>query len=621
MKIAIHNLVVYKNKPAIVHDVGEKILIKLNNGDELKVRERDIEFLHSELNDLKTLDIDFALDDKNIFDVWDLCIAEYGIGASITIQELSELLFNENTALSAWKTFCIAQDDLYFSKTNDALKIKSEDEVKTETAKRSAKKNEGRERDEFLQRITSGKIYTDEESKKRDERFLQDVQALSFGKTDKSRTMRDLGLSEDPVAAHKLLLDSGFWDFSINPYPARYSVDTRSATTALMKMKDGENRIDLTHLESFAVDNSDSTDPDDAVSLTNENGASVLYVHISDPASSILSGSDADREAMDRGATLYAPDGLSRMLCDEALEIFALGLNEKSLSLTFKIILNDDNSIRDTEIFTSFVHVTRLTYEEADTYADFAKFFKLMEKNIQRRKSNGAVFIEFPEVKVFVKDGVPDLVPIKNCASQKAVQECMLLAGEAAAMWALKKGISFPYIGQQVENLQKEFLEGLAGSYQARKCMGKRSLTLQPAKHQGLGLDLYTQVTSPLRRYTDLLCHQQIRSVLLGEKPQDADSLAVRLSVGERAALNTVRAERESKKFYLCVYLYDKIDTIWDAVVMDIRGPHAIVFITDLGIETQVAIGKNQKVDFNLIVQIKLRNVKIAENEIIFIMD
>ncbi|GMO26482.1 MAG: ribonuclease catalytic domain-containing protein [Termitinemataceae bacterium] len=639
------SLVVYKNKPAFVKDIGDKILIVLPDACEVKVREKDIAFLHEgPVADIKALcSIDDVTNGGNIEllyadlmsmkEVWELCIDEYGCEKTIALQELTELLFDDWTAVNAWKTYCIVNDGLYFyglQSISDTgrlqASIKNKHDVEAETQKRNSKKMDGEEREAFLQRVRSKTI-----NESTDAHFLQDVEALAFGQTSKSRTMRDIGLAQEPSAAHKLLLDLGYWDTKINPHPSRFGVDMRSPQNKIDPPPTDELRVDLSAMEAFAVDDAESSDPDDAVSLEYEDGKMVLYVHIADPAAVIHSGSKADEIAMERGATLYAPECISRMICDDALPLFALGLQDASAALTFKIVLNeepiDGNSEQAgikpqcTDIFLSTVHVTRLSYESADEDPRFAKFFDLMEKNIARRKAAGAVFIDFPEVKIFVKDGIPQLYPIKNCRSSNAIQECMLLAGEAAALWALSRNLVFPYICQQTGDMPGTPLPGIAGSYQLRRTMMPRTVSLVPAMHQGLGLSVYTQVTSPLRRYTDLLCHQQIRASLKGLPPLDADALASRLSISQRGSINVTKAERASTAFWMCVYLSGKINQMFEASVMDIRGPHAVLFINELGIETQTAIHKsNQQVELNKLVQIKLSSVKIHEGEISFVL-
>ena len=82
----------------------------------------------------------------------------------------------------------------------------------------------------------------------------------------------------------------------------------------------------------------------------------------------------------------------------------------------------------------------------------------------------------------------------------------------------------------------------MAGSYQLRRFMRPRTLSTKPGLHWGLGLSQYTQVTSPLRRYPDLLAHQQIRAFLQGRPPLSEEEVLAALAAGEAAAAATVLA-------------------------------------------------------------------------------
>ena len=158
-------------------------------------------------------------------------------------------------------------------------------------------------------------------------------------------------------------------------------------------------------------------------------------------------------------------------------------------------------------------------------------------------------------------------------------------------------------------------MPGYAGAYQMRRCMRARTLSTKPGLHQGLGLDLYTQITSPLRRYTDLLAHQQISAVLRGIAPLDEERLLARLAAAERAAIAVTRAERASRAYWTAVYLADKTGSLWDGVILEMRGPHAVVLVPALGIEVQTAVKHGAQAEPNAPCVLKLGAVRIPESE------
>ncbi|MDR2495421.1 MAG: RNB domain-containing ribonuclease [Spirochaetaceae bacterium] len=601
------SLVAYKNRPALVVETGEKITINVSGGDAVRVREKDIEMLHP--GPCTLADLDPEADDRDARDAWELLA-----GDAVSLADLADLVYGEYTARSAWLAYLILKEGIYFKGDTRALKARSAEEVRQGEEKRRGRQQDKAERDRFLDRLRSRSVRLPE-----DRRFLQDLEALAYGKTDRSRTLKDLGKPETPQEAHRILLSSGVWDFWTNPHPARFGLSTVSAKTPAAPPDEGEERLDLTRLNAFAVDNPWSGDPDDALSLGDDG---CVWVHIADPAATVMPGSPADLEARDRGATLYLPEGPSRMLSDETLPLFALGLREVSPALSFKITLTDDFFIRETDIVRSWVRVTRLTYQEADELmarepdGDAARLLAIAARCRHRRIRSGAVMIELPEAHIFVSPGSVTVEPLAGSRSADMVRECMLLAGEGAAQWALQRRLPFPYISQEAGDIPESPLPGMAGSFQIRRCMRPRTLSVKPGIHWGLGLDTYTQVTSPLRRYTDLLAHQQIRAFLRGEAPLHEDEIVLRLGAGEAAAHTAVQAERASRNHWLAVYLSDKKGSTWEGVALESRGPRSVVMIPALGLETQVAWKRAPEP--NEPVTLTLSTTRIPEAEAVF---
>jgi exoribonuclease-2 len=627
------SLVLYKTRPATVTETGgDKINISVLGNDKkvqsLKVREKDIELLHPGPCSLKDLEGEAPAGDTR--GAWELLAADGEDSAVVSLKDLAELAWGGFSPSTAWAAWEALQEGLYFEGNPYSIRIKSAEEVKEAENKRGARQREAEERSVFLGRLKAalagnGPVITGET------RYLQDVEALAWDQTDKSRTLRDLGRPETPQEAHRLLLTAGVWTPWENPYPRRFGLSLAPAAISPVPPPP-EDRMDLTHLKSYAIDSPWSDDPDDAVSLEGPDaqGRHVLWVHVADPAASILPGSLWDTEARNRGATLYLPEGSSRMIAPEGLDLFALGLQAEGISpaLSFKILLNADLSMAGIALFPSRIKVTRLSYAEADQTAasqgagDLAGLFALAEQNTERRLNSGAVLIDFPEVHISVKTGKGEeenrvsIEPVKTYRSAEMVRECMILAGEAAACWALQNQTPFPFISQEAGELPSGRLSGLAGAWQMRRCMRPRRISTKPAVHWGLGLDQYTQVTSPLRRYTDLLCHHQIRAFLKGRELLSEDEVLLRVSAAEAAALAANKAERASRAHWTAVYLSDKKGSAWEGVVLDRKGNRGAVFIPALGLETQVNIRGN--LEPNDPVELVLKSVNIPEAAAIF---
>ncbi|MDR0473477.1 MAG: RNB domain-containing ribonuclease [Treponema sp.] len=664
------SLVIYRNHPAIVTNIeGEKLNISVFGGNSFKVREKDIEIIHN--GPCTTKDLESQAPQGNAREAWELLSDDTAIAGEtskgLSLKEFAELIygdFNPRAAFEAWK---FLSEGLYFTGDIRAVKARPRALVEAEEKKRLEKQRETGERGIFLEKIR--KLISIRTAKggqaeqialtETERRFLYDVEALARGQTNKSRTLKELGVSETPQEAHRLLLSAGLWTCWENPHPYRFGLQLNSAKI-IPDPAPEEERLDLSHLAAYAVDNAWSDDPDDAVSLEgpDQEGRYCLWVHVADPSVSVLPDSPADIEARNRGTTLYLPEGNFRMLAPETLPMFALDSGGNSVfedgksglcgsrrqvpALSFKILLNKDLTIAQTSIFPSKILVTRLSYEEADILVEdrarepadkaaagetLARLFDLAARNLERRLNTGAVQIEMPETHIHIigegdekRISVEPVVPRR---SSDMVRECMILAGEACAGWAIKNRLPIPFISQEEGELpgssheaQGFRFKGLAGCWQLRRCMRPRSISVKPGVHWGLGLDQYTQVTSPLRRYTDLLCHQQIRAFLKQGPVLSKDEIILRIGIAEAAASAAVKAERASRQHWLAVYLSGKKDSSWEGVVLDVKGSRAAVLIPCLGIETQVNLKGNAEPNENI--ELVLLSVNIPEGEMLF---
>ena len=623
-------LVIYKNRPAIVSGFeAEKINIAVFKGDAVKVREKDIEVIYPFPCSMK--DLEEAVPQPNIREAWELLAGDDSISdensPGISLKELAELIYGVFSAGTAWASYELLREGLYFSGDIKSLKAKPRQMVEADEKKIADKQRESGDRALLLEKLKKlhpfkgsppDHLQVDKRGSpsvlsETERRYLLDVEALALGKTNKSRTLKDLGKSESPEEAHDLLLASGAWTVWENPHPSRFGLSGESAGV-IPPPPPEEERLDLGYLPAYAIDSPWSEDPDDAVSLEiHGKDDYTIWVHVADPASSIIPDSPADIEARGRGATLYLPEGPSRMLSPSALPFFALeGQKNLSPALSFKIKLKPDLCIGGVEIIPSLVKITRLSFAEADALIEgqdpvLTALAALAEQNVERRLNTGAVMIEFPEVHIQVDFGKEpgenniNIEPLFPYRSAAMIREAMIWAGEGAALWALERRLPFPFISQEAGDLPAKRLPGLAGAWQIRRCMRPRNLSVKPGVHWGLGLDVYTQVSSPLRRYTDLLCHQQIRSFLgagayRGRKPLGEEEVLFRSSAAEAAALLTTKAEKASRAHWTAVYLSLKKENFsWEAVVLDRKGNRGTVIIPALGIETQVNLRGNEE--------------------------
>jgi exoribonuclease-2 len=322
--------------------------------------------------------------------------------------------------------------------------------------------------------------------------------------------------------------------------------------------------------------------------------------------------SPADAEARARAANLYLPEGTVRMLPDELTDRLALGLHEVSPALSLAFAVGDDPPAL-LEITPSWVRVTRTTYEAAEACLDespYRELLALADQARERRIANGAVEIELPEAKVRVgEDGAVKITPLPALRSRDLVREAMLLAGQAIAQLATEQAIPMAY-NQQDEPLERIApLDGPAAMFAQRRAMQRGQQRTAPGRHAGLGLEAYVQATSPLRRYGDLLAHQQVRAYLRGALVLDASDVTLRLGTADAVSGAVRTAERLSNAHWTMVYLMQNPDWTGEGVVVEQKPGRDLVLIPALAWETEL-YGRRSR-PLNSVVRLAVESVDL----------
>jgi len=602
MNIAHNSLVLYKNGPARVTAIGDKLEIALLDGRSLRVRPKDVMLLHpGPLADLR----DLAAPPGEIEAACELLA-----GSQTTLTELAELVYGTYTPGTAWAAWRLLDEGLYFRGPPEAIAVRSLADVAQEQAARAAKEAERCAWTGFLQRARAGQCALE------DSPYLREIEEVAWGQREQSRVLQALDCEQNPQSAHAALLKLRHWDGTMNPYPYRIGVTLAPVAVELPALPD-EPRRDLTELPAFAIDDEGNLDPDDALSLDGDR----LWVHVADAAALVWPDSSADLAARARGATLYLPEQTIPMLPPAAVSQLGLGLTEISPALSFGLQLDASGLVVAVEIVPSWVRVQRLSYAEVDrrlalAEEPFCKLYAVAERHQARRRAHGAVFIDLPEVKMEVCDGRVAIEPVARLRSRMMVAEAMLMAGEAAARFARERSLPFPYATQEVAATADPAPTGLAAMYALRRTLRPRRYSNQPGAHSGLGLEIYAQVTSPLRRYLDLVAHQQLRAIAVGSAPLASQALIERIGASETAAMAVRRAERLSREHWTLVYLQQHPDWRGDGVLVEKRLPRSTVLLPALALEARVKTADSALLDHPL--PLRLTGIDLPERAAYF---
>ena len=236
--------------------------------------------------------------------------------------------------------------------------------------------------------------------------------------------------------------------------------------------------------------------------------------------------------------------------------------------------------------------------------APFAGLAARMDLRSARRVEAGAIDIDLPEAHLTVSaDGEVHIHPILTLPSRRMVEEAMILTGEAAAGFALAHGIPLAFSTQEAPDRRVEHAT-LSGMFAMRRLMRRSQYRVTPAGHAGLGLPHYAQTTSPLRRYLDLVVHQQLRASLAGQAVMDEGALLERIGMVEAALPALRQAEGASEKHWTLVYLLRNPGWRGQAVLVERRGGQGILLLPELALETRTGIPAGLELDSQAPVEI-----------------
>lgn len=613
------SLVLFKSALALVSAFQEgRISIELETGESKKVREKDILLLHR--GPCRSIPASLGAGDFETAHAMLAADVEGKDPVPVSWEELAELVYGEFSPAAAASCARLAPASGLFRIGDAGPLALSPQEIGTARRKAEERRLEAEHRAAFVAAFRSarkaGTAAAQQPLKSIPDsaRLIAELETFALGMPERVRSgcpiAAEAGVAETPEAVHQALVETGIWPFSFNPWPARAGATLHSPSLQFPGEEARASalvRTDLTHLDSLAIDNAWSRDPDDAIALDGER----VWVHVADPSAWIEPDSAVDREALLRGATLYLPERVIPMLPAESVERLGLGLAATSPSLSFGMKLDAEGGLVDTIITAATVKVRCMNYEEADLLlasgdGQLSRLGQLADMRMARRLANGAVDIDLPEVAIKVSEDTPAFLRVPETRSSAIVREMMLLAGEAAARWAHERRIPFVYSSQEAPQLPSglpshdgDGSKSLSVHFARRKGMRASITGTECLAHRGLGLSFYSQVTSPLRRYQDLLAHYQLRAALASManggrgKPEitallGSDEISRRTILASQGAACTRQAERDSRLHWISVHIARNPEWDGDAVVLEYRGRDAWVIIPALGLETSI---------------------------------
>lgn len=392
--------------------------------------------------------------------------------------------------------------------------------------------------------------------------------------------------------------------------------------------KDLMGRVDLRKEITITIDGADAKDLDDAIHIKKlENGNFELGVHIADVSYYVTEGSALNREATERGTSVYVTDRVVPMLPERLSNgICSLNPNVDRLTQSAIMEINGQGKVVDFQICQSVINTTfRMTYsrvndmiagdEEAlaefgpivDAVQNMAELHKILET---MRTKRGALNFDTSEARIIVNDkGMPvDIVVRSRGIAERMIESFMLAANECVAEHFSKAKLPFIYRVHEEpksEKLQKfldyasifgvqvkgtankisqealqDFMAKVEGQPGAEVLSMMLLRSMQQARysetnhgHYGLAAEYYTHFTSPIRRYPDLLVHRMIRNyshVTEEKKEHFAQVIPELASSSSRLERRAIDAERLVEAMKKAEYMEEHIGEEFDAIVASV---------------------------------------------------
>lgn len=539
----------------------------------------------------------------SVQDLWELTYEE---NEAFTYKYLAQLVFGESVTDDHISALVRALffDRVYFKMKDDYFIPNSPDKVEQIRTEREVAELREREIAEgaiWLKDLINNRNPQDPPLKKKIIETM--VQLALYGKDAPDfrlgKEMFSRSGIEDIDRARHLLVKLGVWneDENLDLHRFKTRIDfsesaLREADDVARKAMNPSGREDLTDLSAFTIDGPLTRDFDDALSLEPLEGGYRLGVHITDLTPFIQIDGHLDREASTRASSIYLPATQVPMF-PATLSNNALSLVKGFDRLAISLLADFDGewNLKDYRFVPSIVRIQeQLTYDQVNALGSekpvFSALNKLTQALRQKRVAADALVIPLPEIHFDLENNSDVQIRLieQDTPARTIVSECMILYNWLAARFAA--GIELPLLYRSQEPPQERlFIDKSNYTYyvfQQRRKLQPLLIDTTSQPHSGLGVDVYTNATSPLRRYLDLVMHRQIHAALLEKNPPYTQSRLKDLNLVIQQTLRDIEVmKRNQIRYWILKYLATRKDARFTALVFQKLRNKYLIILTD----------------------------------------
>ncbi|MDU9049128.1 MAG: RNB domain-containing ribonuclease [Candidatus Electrothrix sp. Rat3] len=577
-------------------------------------------------------------------EIWELASEEEE--TSFPADFLAELSFGENLTDDQSAAFlrAVFTDRFFFKYKNELVNVHTPEQV--EQLRHQRKKEKEKEAilttgAAYLQAIMRGEQVTAEQWPDR-ERILGWIADFVLFESDAEqadvvRQLLKKAELHQPNQAYHLLVRAGVWERDMNlpllraEQPVDFSpellahAESIKEPTAEELLKDPK-RKDFRDLDTLTIDGASTRDYDDALHVEElENGDIMVGIHISDVSYFLTPKDPLFLEGMERATSLYFPEGQIPMMPRELSQgVFSLIKDRVRPAISFLVKVSPDGEIRNSRIVPSVIQVKRqLSYTETDrmmeTDPDLSLLNRVRQQLRLKRVERGALLLSFPDVNIYVNNQGKVSVNLSpsDSPSRNLVSECMILANGVAADYLAAQ--EAPGLFRSQPPPRKRLISGVQNSLQdiacQRRFLARGELTVHPKPHSGLGLNCYTTITSPIRRFLDTAMQLQISHMIHGRGMLFSADICKNFAGTIQQKLgraNKVRQQRH--RYWILRYLEELVGQRVSALVVS-HGPKRVsLLLMDCLFDIDLSANSSFPVEPGDTVKVRISKVDALDN-------
>lgn len=427
-----------------------------------------------------------------------------------------------------------------------------------------------------------------------------------------------------------MLVQAGIWGRHENIPVKRYGVPDQFAADILAEAAAcsepelselvTEGYLDFTDLPLLTIDGELTRDYDDALHVEEKGDNYLVGIHIADVSRYVMPGSLMFTEARSRCTSLYFPEGQIPMLPELLSEgLCSLIVDRVRAATSIMVELSPAGEVVDCRIKASAVKVKRqLSYDEANQMLGTDAELKLLDQLgrilHEKRIKGGALVMPFPDVVIAIDNDDKVKVNLEdgNSGARALIAEFMVLANTLVASYVADREVPGLFRGQDQPNkrLFDGFNRDLFLNFRQRRFLRPAKITTRAKPHSCVGVMQYTTMTSPIRRFLDLVMQLQLMSMVRGQgaifqEPELNGILADITKAQSRANL----VKRLRFRYWLLQYLENMVGERVEVMILDRGKKRVNVVITDLLMEADLPLAQKITSEPGAIVKVKVAQV------------